>query len=367
MKSFTGLVGRVARALGLVLVSLIVLVALIVAGIGIAKAGASTPEIVGRDPISEMVEIPVNGTSQTLLIRGQDASNPVVLFLHGGPGTSAIPLNNDVMSLIEREYVHVNWDQRASGKSYERGTSFEDVTLETYDEDIMDVVSYLRERFDEERVILVGHSWGSAIGVRFAAKHPELLHAYIGMGQLLNIPENGKRSMEYVLDAARQDGNEQALEELEPIANAPGGLSRAQIITQRKWLDHYGGSTRAGSTIGGFLRRAIFSTPEFTLGDTINVIRASLEQIRALGDEIGSLRLDEEIRRIEVPVFFFLGRHDHQTPSSIAEEFAAALEAPSVEIVWFEESAHAPFVEQPTVYQERLLAALDQVPTLAGR
>lgn len=334
------------------------LILLVVGGIAVAKSGASTPEIEGTDPVAELVSVEIGGTSQTLLIRGADRNAPLILFLHGGPGTSAIPLNNGVMQLIEREFVLVNWDQRASGTSYYRGSDFSDVTLDTYNDDIREVVEYLRRRFSVDRIVLVGHSWGSAIGLRFAAQHPELLHAFVGMGQLINIARNGEVSFSWVLGEARRDGNLLAISELEAIGGLGEGTTQSQAATYRKWLDHYGGSTRSGSTIASYLRRAIFHTPEFTLRDIINVIRSSLEQIVSLDEELAALALDEEISRVNVPVYFFLGRFDYQTPSIIAEEFLEQLDAPEKRIVWFEESAHAPFVEERDWYQRVIVDLL---------
>ncbi|MGB5690767.1 MAG: alpha/beta hydrolase, partial [Woeseiaceae bacterium] len=145
-----------------------------------------TLPILASGSVAELTSIEVNGDRQHLLIRGRDRENPVLLFVHGGPGMPAMFLAHSFQRDLEREFVVVHWDQRAAGKSFVTDTEPSTITTSQYLDDLFVVVDALRKRFGQERIYLLGHSHGSYLGILAVSRHPELFHAYIGVGQVVD-------------------------------------------------------------------------------------------------------------------------------------------------------------------------------------
>src|SRR5688572_31317917 len=153
----------------------------------------STPSIDTRqhpNSLGVLEEVPVNDTRQWVLIRSEDVANPVVLFVHGGPGTSQLTLMRKNTQPLERHFTIVNWDQRRAAKSFAAGRDDAGMKMEQFVDDIIVVSSYLAKRFDKKKIVLVGHSWGSAIGLLAASRRPDLFSAYIGIGQVSRMAES---------------------------------------------------------------------------------------------------------------------------------------------------------------------------------
>ena len=144
------------------------------------------------ESIAEKTRVPINGAEQGMVIRCANPANPVLLFVHGGPGLPEYFLDATRPTRLEREFTVVWWDQRGAGLSYRAGSSAESMTVEQFVDDTIAVTDYLRERFGQDKNYLLGHSWGSAVGIRAAARAPERYRAYIGMGQITHQIESEK-------------------------------------------------------------------------------------------------------------------------------------------------------------------------------
>lgn len=164
---------------------------------------SSTKKIKTENGISEIQYLTINNTKQYVLIRGKDKSKPVLLFLHGGPGASATALLRKFNSELEDHFTVVYWDQRNAGKSYEKKTPKEEIKVSKYIEDVDTLVSYLKNRFKVEKIFLVGHSWGTRLGLYAIQKHPENFMAYVGVGQELASYEGELISYQYTLKKAK--------------------------------------------------------------------------------------------------------------------------------------------------------------------
>lgn len=302
--------------------------------------------------IDQLERIEINGSHQWIQMRGHDADAPVLLFLHGGPGSAEMAWGREQSLKIEKHFVMVHWDQRASGKSRGEGFDPDDLTIEQFQSDTVAVINYLRTRFNKDKVYLVGHSWGSVLGTLVARDNPELLHAYVGLGQVVNMVENEEVSLRFVLEAAREDGNEKALKELEglspPYADAP-----EELFVQRKWLGHYRGSFYAISLTDLVL--ASFAAPEYTLRDIYESIEGAIELAPLMWPELSAIDFFEQAPKLDVPVYFFTGRHDYNTPYEISQRYFEMLDAPHKEYIWFEKSGHFPNIEESMRYQNLLL------------
>jgi len=337
---------RLAISLGLVLG-----VTLLAAGL-LALRPASTAPLEGPAAIATLESVPLGGVEQTILIRGKDRTAPVLLYLHGGPGFPHLSLAPRYSDELEKEFVVVHWDQRGAGASC-AGTDWDNVTLEQIVADTIELSAQLAERFGSTgRIVLLGHSWGSVVGALAVQKRPDLYHAYVGLGQLVNGRQNEVLSLEWTVGEAQRRNDQEALAALRTVA--PPYSDYEQLGKQRKWLIAYGGSVYAMDRVRPLIWPALFG-PEYTLGTRFSFPGCFSASINAMWGRIDGVDFPSQIPRLEVPVFFFIGRHDWNTPYALVEEWAEILEAPSVEVVWFEDAGHMIPVESPAEFQRALI------------
>jgi pimeloyl-ACP methyl ester carboxylesterase len=321
---------------------------------------ASTPPIGTPNGIAELKRVDLNGYPQWLLIRGQDVSRPLLLFLHGGPGESNMWLAHCTMNELEKHFVCINWDQRGAGKSFRPGPSAESMTIEQFVQDTIALIELLCARFGQQKVLLLGHSWGSVLAMEVAAARPELLYAVIGMGQVVDMQRGEDISYRYVLERARAEHNRKAIRALEQLGGSDT-YRKDSTFVQRRWLMHYGGMVHALDT--GAIVSILLHSPECSIADCIRgLARRDMKfSCRLMGDEIMGVNLLQEIPELAVPVFFFTGRYDFTTPFALVEQFYASLKAPCKKLIWFEHSAHMPHMEEPDKFQRELIAIGDEI------
>ena len=320
--------------------------------VALALIPATTPEIAGEDPIAALESVELGGVEQWLLVRGRDRSKPVLLFLHGGPGNAFIGLARQFSSRLEDDFVVVHWDQRGAGKSCSPDIPDESLNLEQYLADTLELVRLLQDRFGVEKIYLLGHSWGSVLGVITAQRHPELLHAYIGLGQVVNMRRNEEISYDFVVEQARAEGNQDALDALAKIH--PPYQSVGELAAQRRWLSHYRGDYYAGSMLPRLIG-ALLLAPEYTLRDKLGYLPCTLNSIEQAWGDLQAIDFLTDVDRLDVPTYLFTGSHDYNTPFELVEQWAAQLRAPHIEIVWFENSAHMACLEEPQRFQDELI------------
>lgn len=310
--------------------------------------------ITSANGIDSLEKVTLGGLEQWILIRGWDKSAPVLLFLHGGPGGGDIAMARHFHPELEHSFVVVRWDQRGAGKSYSSSIPPESMTVEQFVSDTLQLVDILRERFDVPKIYLVGHSWGSELGCLAVTRRPEAFYAFVGVGQLVEYNENERLSYEHTLDKARELNNQEAICELEAIGPPPYGIE--ELLIQRKWLDKFGGVFHSDIALADLWKIGITS-PDCSLFDGFRYFRGqsfSLENMWV--DEVGSINLFELAPTIEVPVYFFIGRHDYNTPSEIAVKYYESLEAPKgKQLIWFENSAHMIPIDEPDKFCDILI------------
>ena len=216
--------------------------------------------------------------------------------------------------------------------------------------DLDEVVSTVKKRFNKEHVVLLGESWGTVIGTLYAYEHPENVAAYVGTGQMANMPVGELTSYEFAFSEAkaRQDG--QATSALEKIGLPPHTV--AEMITSRKWVDRFGGSVHQDLK-NSF--RTMLQTTEASWWDIVLNIKGNLFSYRHMWAEFRDFKLDERYLEFKVPVFFLEGRYDWQVPAVVAQAYFKKLSAPVKELVWFEKSAHNVPFEQPDTFNQVLI------------
>lgn len=320
----------------------------------------STPPIDTRahpNGLAVLEQVPVNESRQWVLIRTEDASHPIVLFVHGGPGTSQLTLMRRRTRPLEAHFVVVNWDQRGAGKSFAAGDDRARMNIGQFVDDVIDLSSSLTRRFGRRRLLLVGHSWGTVIGTIAVARRPNLFSGYVGIGQMSNMAESERLSYEWTLDQARAAGDAASVKTLERIGPPPyTGDWRPKFLAERRILGKFGGEYH-GSTIGALgvvTSNLVFST-EYTLLDRLNFFRGILRSLDLLMPELVKQDLFTLVPALAVPVTFCLGRHDHEVPAELSARYFAALDAPRKELVWFERSAHMPNTEEPEAFNRLLI------------
>jgi pimeloyl-ACP methyl ester carboxylesterase len=308
-------------------------------------------------PIDEHLQVPVNGTSLDFRIRGTSEANPVILFLHGGPGVcdrhfvlrDQAPLT-DVCTLV-------CVDQRGAGKSYTRRQAGQKMGMVTVVEDARICVEYLCDRFRKEKIYLVGHSYGSFLGVTLCRQYPRHIAAYIGVGQVADGAENERISYEFVLDEAEKRGDKKALADLKRIGAPKKGFyaSLDDLMVQRNYMTKFGGAAHGESE--SMLRSMVLPllrSPEYSLFDLARYAKGAFYNLRELWRPVIACRFTDTVRSLDMPVFITQGRHDRNTPPELAKKWFDALDAPKKEWSWFENSAHSPLREEASLWNETI-------------
>lgn len=295
---------------------------------------------------SENVE--VNDSIQNIRVRAAKKGLPVILFLHGGPGVcDRHNILRDHSDLAE-DFTLVCWDQRGSGKSYTPDIKKSIPKVADYVDDVEFMLEYLTGKFGVRRVAMVGHSWGSIIGVLAAARRPDLLFVYVGEGQFVDGDRNEEGSYRFCLEEAKRRGDKKALAALEKGAPVDGVYpDNKSMMIQRDCLSRYGGAIHGGKQglVKGLLM-PLLKTKEYSLADIVKYAQGATYLTDVMWPDVVGQRLSA-IKSLDVPVVITQGRHDYNTPSAIAKEWFDALSAPAKKWVWFENSAHSPDVEEP--------------------
>lgn len=348
---------KILRVIGRVLLSLVILFVL---G-ALAAAGylfftrPYTPafkDAAGRriaGSIAALEEIELGGCKQWILIRGRDINNPFLLFLHGGPGMPAMYLAHSFQQELEKDFVVVQWDRRGAGKSHCKTLQAHSLTDSQLLADALELLTYLKNRFDVPKVYLAGHSWGTRLGMQLIKKAPEDFYAYIGMGQLAFASEIPSIQDRFIRQEANKAKNRKALMEL-----ALKGRS-----VYEKWVFKFGGELFGAKNFWPLLWAGL-RAPEYTISDILNIRKG----VNLYNNHFRSTEfpgdLAEDVLFVRVPVYLFTGRHDYCVPFELSERYFEKLRAPIKRMVWFEHSAHFPFFEEPLKFAEEMRKVLNE-------
>jgi pimeloyl-ACP methyl ester carboxylesterase len=300
--------------------------------------------------ISSIETIRLGGVDQYLIFRGQDATKPVMLFLHGGPGSPQIAFMKHFNTDMEKDFVMVYWEQRGSGKSFSKDIPTESMTLEQFIADTRELSEYLAERFNQKQIYIMGHSWGSLLGIMTAYKHPELFRAYFGIGQVADQFRGEKVGFEWAKEQALNHNDKKAIKALANL-NFPDSLARSKewidyMTKQRMYVNKYGGGTTRDFRGMWPLISMVLKAKEYTMSDKLNYMRGSLFSLKNMWNEVIHTNLFNEIDSMQVPVYIFHGKYDYTTPYCVSKDFYDQLKAPEKVFYSFENSAHSPVMEE---------------------
>jgi proline iminopeptidase len=312
---------------------------------------ANARKIVRPNGVERLEKVRIGGIDQWVSIRGTDRRNPVLLYIHGGPGYVSIPMSWWFSRGWEEYFTIVQWDQRAAGKTHlltDPATIAPTLTRERMIADAEEMAVWTRRELGKDKIFVLGHSWGSFLGLQLAQRHPEWVHGYIGVAQLIDGPENERRGWHFAMDAARRAGNAEAVRELEAIApyGAPGRtIPMKDIYVERKWMGYYGGvmAYRRDNKADGDLAEL---SPDYSDAEIGRIWEGNEFATPYLLPEL--LKLDlTTIRKLAVPLILFEGRHDRTVNAEVSAAWFDTVEAPEKHLVWFEHSGHMPMTEEP--------------------
>lgn len=320
----------------------------------------STPLL--KNGISEFRTIKIGSIDQTVLIRGENKNNPILLYLHGGPGSTELIPFRLAHKNLEKYFTIVLWEQRGTGKSYSNNISIESMNIDQFISDTHDLTNYLLQYFNKSKLLLVGHSWGTLLGLLTVHKYPDLYYAYVGSGQMVNPNRGEKISFAYVLQKANDTNNKKALKELLSINSQNTYLT---IDTENKWFDYIKKQRKWLISLGGeiynqnnysllFNSKTLFS-PEYSLLDFIKFGQGSVFSLKSMWPEVMNIELDKTTTNFEIPIFFLQGEHDYNTPTELVKEYFNSINAPEKQLVLFEKSAHHPMYEEPKKFENVLV------------
>jgi pimeloyl-ACP methyl ester carboxylesterase len=323
----------------------------------------STKKIKNVNGISEIQYLTINKTQQYVLIRGENVNNPILLFLHGGPGASATAMLRKYNSDLEKHFTIVYWDQRNAGKSYKKKFPKEEIKVQKYIQDVNTLVSYLKNRLKVKNILLVGHSWGSRLGMYAIQKYPENFIAYVGVGQELSSYEGELTSYQYALNKAKELNNVKAIKELEEIGEPQSGdyskmykNGYRDFKKQKKWLIKLGGDSYRKSIYLNWMLSTWFSR-EYSFFDLIKYIKSvSFSSSNIIYDQdYNDIDFFKQFPEVQIPVFFISGKYDYNIPWPLVEKYCNSLKAPHKEFIKFDKSGHNPIFEEPEKFNKEII------------
>lgn len=307
--------------------------------------------------VDEKTWITLGGLEQWVTIRGRDLQNPILLFLHGGPGMAMSPFLHRAFPHWEEHFTVVNWDQRGAGRTFGRhgkkGTG--PLTLGRMVVDGIELTEELKRRFPGVPILLCGWSWGSILGIEMLRARPDLFAAYVGTGQVVDMTRGESLSYFGTIDRLRAKGDERGAARLEAIAPPP--YPNIKSLNRQRWL--------LLSTMPKAERRAFLSVipsllvgPDARMRDLRDYFKGLEFSLESLWGQIADWRLTDGGAEFETPLVFIEGDLDLQVPAALVTEVFAKLRAPAKELVIVEGAAHAALLTHPDRFRRELVERL---------
>jgi len=323
------------------------------------RVNASALAIRTPNGIDEDLFVRAGGIDQWISIRGEDRSNPVVLVLHGGPATSYMSFAA-FFQIWEKHFTVVQWDRRGVSKTFGRTGRARsgEMTLNRIAADGNEIAEFVRRRLHKDKLILLGHSMGSMIGILMAARRPDLFHAYVGTEQIIDMARNEEISYQVILDRARSAGNATTVKKLERIGAPPYKKPMDWGVKQRAAEV----ADPAYGRIAGRIRRMVLYSPSYSLKDILDLIGGSMFCMSKLYMQWMAFDARRLGTSFQTPIFIIEGENDVMTPSELASEWVSTIDAPQKAFVPIIGASHLAFVTAADAYLAELV---DRVRPLA--
>lgn len=309
--------------------------------------------------IALLEKVNLGGMEQSILIRGYDKNNPILLWLHGGPGSSQMPIAHYYDKELEKEFTMVHWDQRGAGKSNPADFNEQTMTYEQFIADGHQLTEYLKERFDKEKIYLLGHSWGTQMGLELVDRYPEDYYSYVGVSQVVDNRLHNMIAYPWLLEQIKAKGVKEDLKKLKELGDPPF-TEHKEYVKFIQLINAYG---------GGFdldfkkLFWISWQAPEYSLKDYWAWLQGSNRGSGPMWKEsaYSSFNALKRIPTVNVPVYFFSGEKDYNTPLQAVKKYFKNLNAPEgKKLIIFRESAHTPFLGQPQKFKQELIRVKEE-------
>ncbi|MBE5960691.1 MAG: alpha/beta hydrolase [Lachnospiraceae bacterium] len=297
--------------------------------------------------------VKINGQEQYLLAYPAEEELPVALFLHGGPGSSEADIAYLFADTWSTLFTVVHWDQRGAGKTLARNPKAKKPTVQQLLHDTYQVVQHLKEKYNKEKILIIGHSWGTVLGTLFIKEYPEEVLAYIGAGQVIDMQENERTGYEALKKSILRAGNQKDIKALGAIGTYPlkefNKDMERKIMKVRKLQQKY--KLAAGATPK--LIMYYLKSPAFRFCDITSMIKAADSNTEVM-DFLMTYSLYHLGRNYDVPIFYLLGDRDYQTPYKIAEKYFDTINAPCKEKFILKGAGHMSMLDTPDSFYQAL-------------
>jgi pimeloyl-ACP methyl ester carboxylesterase len=313
-----------------------------------------------RSAIASLEPVAIGGVKQWLLLRGHDIWSPVLLYLDRAPGTSQMAWSRRYNAALEKHFIVVNWDQRGAGKSFTGKAPSSQSPIEQAVSDLLELTGQLRTRFRQEKIYLLGHGVGATVGAVAAERHPELFHALIAVGPVVNPAEADLASYQYATEAATLGGDTAALGELKALGPPPyaGKELSSNYAALREVTLRFAGAKYPSNEFRQTMAAAVAEAPEYSPAERQRLPEAEAQAFAAMYPALARLDLAREVPALAIPAYFVLGRHDHAAAPLAAEKYFEALKAPAKSLAWFEQSGPAPNYEEPDRFLQLMVSGV---------
>jgi len=291
-----------------------------------------TPSIKGhKNSISTLRQVSINGTKHELMIRG-----------NGGPGCPETPYVRKYQDLLEQNFTVVQYDERATGKSYHFFEDYSKLSIDLLVDDLIALTDYISKKLCTKQIILAGHSFGTVVGIKTANKAPDKYLAYVGIGQIGDFWKGELESFEYALEQATLQNNVQDIKDIEAYHESVLGHKES---FPRNIIRKYAGAARLINEASDMVT-GILLNPEYNLFDAIRYGKGLAISDKTLWKEVKEGNLPNEVSDLKLPCYFLMGKYDYLTPAKTAKEYFDFITAPVKEFIVFEHSAHYPQFEE---------------------
>ena len=306
--------------------------------------------------IDEGIYVKIGGIDQWVQIRGDDRANPCLLILNGGPGFSMMGLAA-VFQPWERYFTVVQWDQRGEGKTFGRSGEAESgaMSIDRMTRDGLELTRFLRQHLKKDKIIVLGHSWGTVLGLRMVKLRPDMFSAYVGTGQLVDKELNDKVDYMQLMQTARKAKNAVAIGELEDIGPPPYRSSDTLSVLL-KWETAY--ATKAERDLYWAMAPYVLFSPNYSPRDIYDFLAGIRFSLRKTYVEFNAYDARTLGPNFAVPFFIIQGDRDMQTPVVLAEQYFETVRAPQKEFILLRGGGHSAILTMPDEFLKELLTCV---------